>query len=309
MFEPVNSWVEKLDCSVCNANGVELAILREDKIHPSISGNKWRKLKYNLQAAKNQGHGTLLTFGGAFSNHIAAVAEAGELFGFKTIGVIRGEQHEELNPTLEIASRKGMQFVYVDRDAYRNKSDDTFLADLKTKLGEFYLIPEGGSNSFGVQGCEEILHEQTLAYDYICCAMGTGATLAGIILSASDQQRVMGFPALKNGDFLKQDVEGFLNGIQKANWGLETDYHFGGYAKVAPELIAFMNEFYLAHKIPLDPIYTGKMMFGIMDLIAKGHFAKGSKILSVHTGGLQGIKGINQRLLQQGIRISYEETA
>ena len=308
MLENYHSWIDTIEDTQYALKGVSLSMLREDKVHPIISGNKWRKLKYNLVEAKSKGFNTILSFGGAFSNHIAAVAEAASKFGFKSIGVIRGEKTAILNPTLNAAVENGMQLEFVDRESYRNKSDELFIEDLRAKLGEFYLIPEGGSNELGVKGCEEILYNQTAEFDVITIALGTGATMAGLVRSTKDHQKVLGFPALKNGDFLKEEVSSFAK-VDFDNWDLNLDYHFGGYAKVNEGLIDFMNVFHKNHGIPLDPIYTGKMMYGLNDLILKGYFEEGTKILAVHTGGLQGIKGMNNRIQQKGIRISYDETA
>lgn len=276
-------------------NNISVFIRREDLIHPFISGNKFRKLKYNLVQAKLENQETLLTFGGAFSNHIAAVAYAGKQYGFKTIGIIRGDELESKifeNPTLKFAQECGMQFKFVTRESYRHKTETHFIANLKHEYGDFYLVPEGGTNKFAVKGCEEILSRNDSEYNYICTAVGTGGTISGIINSVLPHQKVLGFPALK-GDFLKEDIRKFA---RNQNWTLINEYHFGGYGKVNPELIAFINQFYLENQVPLDPIYTGKMVFGVMDLINKNYFPENSKILLIHTGGLQGIAGMNLKL-------------
>jgi 1-aminocyclopropane-1-carboxylate deaminase len=276
-------------------NCISLEIKREDLLHPFISGNKFRKLKYNLLQAKLENQNTLLTFGGAFSNHIAATAYAGKEYGFKTIGVIRGDELRgkiDENPTLLFAEDCGMQFKFVTRETYRQKSETVFLQNLKDEFGDFYLIPEGGTNEFAVKGCEEILTENDAEFDFVCCAVGTGGTISGLINSVLPHQKVLGFPALK-GDFLKEDIRKFARNL---NWELITDYHFGGYGKVNSQLIAFINQFYEENKIPLDPIYTGKMVYGVMDLIQQDYFPKNSKILLIHTGGLQGIQGMNIKL-------------
>jgi len=281
-------------------NDISLFIKRDDLIHPIISGNKFRKLKYNLIEAKNQKKITLLTFGGAFSNHILAVSAAGKEYGFDTIGIIRGEELEdkiETNPTLQKAKEFGMVFDFISRQEYRNKNNPEFLKKLKEKFGEFYLIPEGGTNEFAIKGCEEILTEDDKNFDFICCAIGTGGTISGIINSSKDCQKILGFPALK-GDFLTEDIRKFA---KKDNWELVTDYHFGGYAKYDATLIEFINNFYEKHQIPLDPIYTSKMVFGVLDLIEKEYFPPKSKILVIHTGGLQGINGINAILKQKNL--------
>jgi 1-aminocyclopropane-1-carboxylate deaminase len=276
-------------------NKCSVFIRREDLIHPFISGNKYRKLKYNLLQAKSDNRKTLLTFGGAFSNHIAALAFAGKEQGFKTIGIIRGDELRDKileNPTLKFAQECGMEFKFVTREAYRYKTETDFIANLKQEFGDFYLVPEGGTNEFAVKGCEEILTKEDAEYDFVCCAVGTGGTISGIINSILPHQKVLGFPALK-GDFLNEDIRKFA---QNSNWEVITDYHFGGYGKVNPELIAFINQFFEENKIPLDPIYTGKMVFGVMDLIEKKYFPENSKILLIHTGGIQGIAGMNIKL-------------
>ena len=279
---------------------VDLYIKREDEIHPFVSGNKYRKLKYNLLEAKKIEKKTLLTFGGAYSNHIAAVASAGQNFGIKTIGVIRGEElfdKIDNNPTLSFAKQCEMQFKFVSREVYRDKNSEAFLSDLKDEFGDFYVIPEGGTNTLAVKGCEEILTEADKTFDYICCSVGTGGTISGLINCSKPSQQVLGFPALKGG-FLKQDIIKFAT---KSNWDLITNYHFGGYAKINQELISFINTFKSDYQVPLDPVYTGKMMFGIFDLIEKGFFSKGSKILAIHTGGLQGISGMNTILKKKNL--------
>ncbi len=277
----------------------QVFIKPEYLIHPFISGNKYRKLKYNIEAAKSQKKSTLLTFGGAYSNHIAAVAYAGKIKGLQTIGIIRGEELESkvaTNPTLKLAQSCGMQLKFISREDYRNKAKPVFLEGLKSEFDDFYLLPEGGTNSLAVKGCEEILTEKDAQFDFICCSVGTGGTISGLINASKKHQKVLGFPALK-GDFLKQDVRKFA---KQDNWELIDDYHFGGYGKIKPELITFINNFKADYKIPLDPIYTGKMMYGIFDLLRKGFFPNDSKLLAIHTGGLQGIEGMNLKLKQKG---------
>lgn len=281
---------------------VELFIKREDLIHPFVSGNKFRKLNYNLAEAKQQQKDTLLTFGGAFSNHIVATAVAGNLNGFETIGIIRGDELArdlddtlKNNATLREAHKNGMTFEFVSREAYRTKSNAVFINQLHEKFGDFYTIPEGGTNELAIKGCEEILTEDDAKFDYICCAVGTGGTISGIINSAKKHQNVIGFPALK-GDFLQDEINQF---VDKKNWSLQNAYHFGGYAKYNTDLVAFINNFTKKTNILVDPIYTGKMVFGILDLVLKNHFKKESKILAIHTGGIQGIEGVNQKLIRK----------
>lgn len=276
----------------------QVSIKPEYLFHPYISGNKYRKLKYNLIEAKKIGKNTLLTFGGAYSNHIAAVASVGKEFGFKTVGVIRGEElisHYKENPTLSLAEHHGMRLKFVDRSSYRRKSDKLYLDGLIREYGDVYIIPEGGTNHLAVKGCEEILNQMDEAFDFICCPVGTGGTISGLINSSSKHQKILGFPALK-GAFLQEEISKFAT---SDNWELITDYHFGGYAKTSDELIAFMNRFKRKYNIPLDPIYTGKMMYGLYDMIAQNYFPKDARILAIHTGGLQGITGMNQKLKQQ----------
>lgn len=281
-------------------NEITLHIKREDLIHPFISGNKFRKLKYNLLQAKAERKSKLLTFGGAFSNHIAAVAYAGKENNLETIGIIRGDELESKiseNPTLTFAQNCGMKFEFVTREAYRNKSTPSFIEKLKEYYGVFYLVPEGGTNSLAVKGCEEILTIEDSDFTHICCAIGTGGTISGLINSANGNQKIIGFPALK-GDFLSDDIRKFAT---NSNWEVQLEYHFGGYAKINTALISFINDFFKQTNIPLDPIYTGKMMFGIVDLINKGYFPKGAKILAIHTGGLQGIEGMNRSLKNKNL--------
>nr|WP_294934430.1 pyridoxal-phosphate dependent enzyme [uncultured Flavobacterium sp.] len=273
-------------------DSVSLFIKREDLLFPGMSGNKYRKLKYNLQQARSKGFSKLLTFGGAFSNHIAAVAVAGREFGFETIGVIRGEELQDKfheNPTLSTAWKNGMKFDFVSRENYRQKDAEEFIRHLQSIHGNFYLLPEGGTNELAIRGCEEILTVNDVDFTHICCAVGTGGTITGIINSLGENQKAIGFPALK-GSFLSDDIRSFVKNNQ---WELIPDYHFGGYGKINEELISFMNRFHGDAGIPLDPVYTGKLMYGVCDLIEKNYFPEGSKILVIHTGGLQGVQGMN----------------
>jgi 1-aminocyclopropane-1-carboxylate deaminase len=279
-------------------NNVRLTVKREDLLHPHISGNKFRKLKYNIFRAKADGHTCLLTFGGAYSNHIAATAAAGKEYGFKTIGIIRGEELAEKiaeNPTLSFAMECGMQLEFISRNAYRNKAEPETIKELRDCFGDFYLVPEGGTNALAVQGCEEILSIEDTDFTHVCCSVGTGGTISGIINSALPHQVVIGFPALK-GAGLSNDICKFA---RKGNWALQESYHFGGYGKVTEELISFMNQFYDTTGILLDPVYTGKLFFGVIDLIGKDFFPENSEILLIHTGGLQGIAGMNKELLRR----------
>ncbi|MDP5106062.1 MAG: pyridoxal-phosphate dependent enzyme [Polaribacter sp.] len=279
---------------------IELFIKREDLIHPYISGNKFRKLKYNLDEAIKLKKKSLLTFGGAFSNHIVATAVAGEIAGLKTFAIIRGEELGlnlaktlEENATLRRAHESGMKFHFVSRELYRQKTSFGFIEKMKNKWGDFYLIPEGGTNIFGVQGCEEILSVEDKKMNFICCAVGTGGTIAGLINGSKRNQKLIGFPALK-GNFLSEEIKKYT--INNKKWRLQKHYTFGGYAKHTDELIRFINDFNKQTGVLLDPVYTGKMMFGVLDLIKKDYFEENTKILAIHTGGIQGIDGVNQKL-------------
>lgn len=277
-------------------SGIRLLIKREDQNHPFLSGNKWWKLKYNLEAAQQHGHNTILTFGGAYSNHIYATAAAAYELGFQSIGVIRGEETLPLNHTLAFAKSKGMQLHYVSREAYRHKNDVAFIQQVKDRFGDFYLIPEGGTNQLAIRGVQEFAHmlKAEIAFDYICLPVGTGGTIAGIISGLDEHHDIIGISVLKNGAFLSDEVSQLLknfSGRVYGNWTIETSYHHGGYAKTNPQLLAFMDELTTHHKLPLDPVYTAKLMWGVQDMIARGKFRRGSTVLVLHTGGLQGLQG------------------
>lgn len=293
---------QKVELPWLESSGIELYLKREDEIHPSVSGNKFRKLKYNLLQAKREGN-PILTFGGAYSNHILASAVGANLMGLQSIGIIRGEELGkdlqktlQQNSTLRQAKEHGMQFEFVTRASYREKDTVDFIENLKQQFGDFYLIPEGGTNSLAIKGSSEILTASDAQFDYICCCVGTGGTIAGLIHRAAPHQKVIGYPALK-GEFLKTDIQQWIK--NRTNWSLVANYHFGGYAKYNLDLIRFINDFKQQTNIPLDPVYTGKMIFGILDGISNHQFEKGSKIVAIHTGGLQGINGFNQRLQKE----------
>lgn len=284
--EIAEPWFERFD--------VRLRMLRADLIHPIVSGNKWFKLKYNLQAAHASAYETVLSFGGAYSNHIHALAYAGRALGFKTIGVIRGEAYASLNSTLQFAAAQGMQLTYLDRASYRRKYDPQIIAQLRERLGNFYLVPEGGSNALAVQGCRELVTTINEPFDVLACACGTGGTLAGLISGLEGHHQALGLAVLKGGEFLCDEVRGLLReaaGTACENWTINHDYHFGGYARMTAGLKRFIGEFEARHGIPLDPVYTGKLMFGLYDLIAKGSFMRGSTLVALHSGGLQGRAG------------------
>jgi 1-aminocyclopropane-1-carboxylate deaminase len=278
--------VQELADERLDARGVRLYLKRDDLIHGEIPGNKWRKLKYNLAAAAEQGNSMLLTFGGAYSNHIRATAAAGHYFGFSTIGVIRGEDHLPLNPSLAYAVDRGMRLSYMDRTTYRNKNSPAVTESLLREFGDFYLVPEGGSNALAVRGCAELPAEISVEFDVICCPCGTGGTLAGVAAGLQPGRQAVGFSALKGGDFLVDDVRRLQGefGNVSANWSIETSYHFGGFARRTPELDGFIENFRDRQGMVLDWVYVAKMMYGIFDLVERGRFTAGATIVAIVTG-------------------------
>jgi 1-aminocyclopropane-1-carboxylate deaminase len=294
--------IDKISNALFDEKEVSLSLLRLDLLDTYGGGNKYFKLKHNLAEAQRLGKKSIVTFGGAFSNHIAATAAAGKEIGLSTIGFIRGEKHAVLNPTLQFAVGCGMQLHYLSRAEYQLKNLSHFISSLSKKLHDFYLIPEGGSNLLAVKGCTEIVRFIEDEFDTICCACGTGTTLAGIALSLSANQNAIGFPALKGATFLDDEIhklvldspaDYFHTNAFRKNWILESGYHFGGYAKVNEELINFSKSFLKEYGIELDYVYTSKMMYGIFDMIRKDYFPKGTKLVAVHSGGLQGNQGFN----------------
>ncbi|MBD2770444.1 1-aminocyclopropane-1-carboxylate deaminase/D-cysteine desulfhydrase [Hymenobacter sp. BT664] len=290
--------MQEINEPVAHAQGVRLLLWRDDLINPDLPGNKARKLKYNLAAARQQGQRTLLTFGGAYSNHVAAVAAAGRLYGFDTIGLIRGDAPAEgrglsvLNPTLAQAVADGMALHYLDRTAYRRRSEPAFIAEQLAHLGPAYVVPEGGTNALALPGCAELVAEigQRTEFDALAVAVGTGGTLAGLLTGLAGQRHVVGVVALKNGGFLRAEIDALTEvAVDQTftNYSVQTDYHFGGYAKHSAELLTFIQQFRERHGVLLDPIYTGKLFFGVLDLIGRGYFRRGSTVVAIHTGGLQ----------------------
>lgn len=273
---------------------INVYLKREDLLHPVISGNKWRKLKYNLVEAEKKGYKTILTFGGAYSNHIHATAGAGKIFGFNTIGIIRGEEHLPLNPTLKDATESGMKIHYVSRSDYRKKTEPEFIEMLHEKFGDFYLVPEGGTNNLAIKGGTEIVQDINIDFDYIVSACGTGGTIAGVICGLEGTKKAIGVSALKGAAFLRDKVSEYVNeysGVDFNNWEIKLDYHFGGFAKTKPEQIMYMKEFEKFNNILLDPIYTSKMIYAIYDMINKGEIKNNTTVIALHTGGLQGRRG------------------
>jgi 1-aminocyclopropane-1-carboxylate deaminase len=280
--------LEELRDDRITAAGLRLFLKREDLISPDIPGNKWRKLKYNLEAAQKHGDRALLTFGGAYSNHIRATAAAGYYFGFETVGVIRGEEHLPLNPSLEYAVRHGMRLAYLDRATYREKMSPEVIAMLRRRFGEFWLLPEGGSNAGALRGCAEIPGEIARGFDLACCPCGTGGTLAGLAHGLGPGQRALGFSALKGGEFLSREVAALQReafGAASGNWSIEYGFHFGGFARRSPALGQFVADFKERHALSLDWVYVARMMYGIFALAQQGGFPAGTVIMAVITGG------------------------
>lgn len=298
MENPIKeSPLQLLESKLLADKGITLYIKRDDLIHEHVQGNKWRKLKYNLYNARLAKQNTLLTFGGPFSNHIYATAAAARLFHFRAIGIIRGEEPAVKSATLEFADKQGMELYYMDRAMYAQKDDPDNIESLKVQIGDFYHIPEGGTNMHALDGVSEIIEEIDVEYDYICTACGTGGTIAGLVAGLQGNRQVLGFSALKGDDMLtgrvNQLVEDFT-GRALPNFSINFDYHFGGYAKTKPELEDFIRSFKSEFGIRLDPVYTGKLFYGLFDLIGNDYFKPGTRIVALHTGGLQGLCGYPQ---------------
>lgn len=297
--DPETSQTAFVDLPVLREHGVSLYLRREDLLFPQLSGNKYRKLKYNLAAARRQGFGRLITFGGGYSNHIHATAAAGRLYGFETLGLIRGDelQGRPLNPTLADARQAGMELVFLSRAAYARRGTPAFQKTCLARYGPAYLLPEGGTNELAIRGCAEILEPADARFDLLCCPVGTGGTLAGLVRGAAPGQRVLGYPALKAAG-LRDELSRFIPG---ENWELSAHSHLGGYGKVTAGLIDFINGFREQTGIALDPVYTGKMLYALLDDVRSGQIAPGSTILAIHTGGLQGNRGMNLELRKKNL--------
>lgn len=288
IYSPVHQIHDKL----FDEQGLKVFIKRDDLIHPIISGNKWRKLKYLLKQAQAQNKTHLVTFGGAYSNHLLATSAAAAKFGFKSTGFVRGE--EVNNDTLFLSRLHGMNLIFTDRESYRDKQalfNKHFANDR-----EAFFIDEGGASALGAKGCSELIAELNDTYDHIICACGTGTTAAGIINGITQHQlstQFHGLPILKNGEFLRKDIDTFLE--KPTAYHLHTDYHFGGYGKVNDELIRFVKKFVASTGILIEPIYTGKMLYALYDLAAKNYFSSGCRVLAIHTGGIWGLLGMKDR--------------
>ena len=297
MLESLPIINQSLFHALLEEKGIELAIKRLDLVHPTLSGNKFFKLKYNLEKVLSGGFEQILTFGGAYSNHIHATATASKLVNLNAIGIIRGERSEPLNPTLFHAESLGMELHFVDRSTYRLKKEPDYLNSLIEKFGEFYLIPEGGTNQLAIKGTSEILQSEDQKFSHIALAIGTGGTFAGICNSLATGQKALGFSSLK-GNFIHQEIQTLLETTQISSskaFKIFDNFHFGGYGKYTQALIEFIWWFYENFNVILDPIYTGKMLKGVWSLIEQDFFPKGSKILAIHSGGLQGNMGFTAR--------------
>ena len=287
-FKP--SILTKIDDPLLTQYQIELWMKRDDLLHPVISGNKWRKLKFILDHALSLDADTIISMGGAYSNHLHALAYIGKVLGLKTIGFVRGEQPETLTPTLLDMKAWGMELKFVSRSEYRVLRRYKNRHDLPGLKPRQYWLTEGGAQILALKGVAELVAETKVSYDTLCVPCGTGTTLAGIINAVPEQASVLGFAALKNADFLTAEVEAMLS-QSRNNWHINLDYHFGGFAKTNAGLNAFIEDFELKTAIPLEPIYTGKMMYAVYDLIKKHYFQPGQRIITVHTGGLQGKRG------------------
>ncbi|HEY4322624.1 MAG TPA: pyridoxal-phosphate dependent enzyme [Mucilaginibacter sp.] len=288
IYSPVHQIKNKL----FDKQGLKVSIKRDDLIHPIISGNKWRKLKYILKQAQAVNKSHLVTFGGAYSNHLLATAAAAAKFGFKATGIVRGE--EVSNDTLFLCRLHGMDLVFTDRESYRDKR--TLFEKYFAGNTDAFFIDEGGASAEGAKGCSELIDELTETYDHIFCACGTGTTAAGIINGIQKHNLKTQFhavPVLKKGEFIKEEISRFLTA--PVNYELHIGYHFGGYGKVDRELIAFIKHFVAETGILIEPVYTGKMLYALYDLAAKSYFKPGSSILAIHSGGIWGLLGMKER--------------
>ncbi len=284
------SVLTKIDDPFLENHRVNLWLKRDDLLHPVISGNKWRKLKYNLDEALSSGADTLISMGGAYSNHLHALAYSGKILKVKTIGIIRGERPAQFTTTLLDMQNWGMELRFISRADYRRYRNYKHWQDYPELIPNGYWLPEGGANNLALKGVTELADEIDIPYDTLCVACGTGATLAGLITAVSGKKPILGFAALKNATFLESDVQSLLKS-RFDNWEIFHDYHFGGFAQLKPTLLEFMDQFERLTSIPIEPIYTGKMLYGLYELVGKGYFKPGQRIIALHTGGLQGNRG------------------
>ena len=293
LFDISNAAIEMLPNDLFQQKQVTVSVLRIDKIHPVVSGNKLFKLHFFLQEALQTSHKTILTFGGAYSNHLAATAYACSVLGLKSIGIIRGEEPAELSHTLLQCLNEGMQLKFISRQQYAENDDAEFIQSLKNEFGECTLVPEGGYHPLGAKGAALIMDLVGKNYSHICTAMGTATTLAGLLRRAEPFQKIIGIPVLKGMTDMEERLLHLTgNKTLPGNFDLLDDYHFGGYAKKTDELIQFMNQCWQQYQLPLDFVYTAKMLYAVTDQVKKDRFPKGSNILCLHTGGLQGNRSL-----------------
>lgn len=275
--------------SMPEVRGIYLSILRLDLIDPVVSGNKWFKLKLNLQEALRQGYSSVLTFGGAHSNHLVATATAAKEAGLISIGIVRGFHGAQADtPTLVSCREAGMQLLFISREEYALKHDAAYLNGLKTRFNHPFIIPEGGANEWGRLGTEEIAGFIPADTTHVAVSVGTGTTFIGLRNALPPTISLLGFAPMKGGCYLEAEIKPFVKAEQDENWQIIDNFHFGGFGKTNSELLSFIQSFYATHQIPLDTVYTGKMMAGLQQFIADGYFPAGSRIVGIHTGGLQG---------------------
>ena len=285
--------IDKVHYSDEDIYDVSFSVLRLDKIHPIISGNKWFKLQYYLEESILQNKQTILTFGGAYSNHIIATAAVAKQHALKSIGIIRGEEPKTLSHTLLEAKDLGMHLYFISREDYSMKK---LPAELKEVKDQFYIIDEGGYGKNGMKGASSIFNLfPSEKYAHLCCAVGTGTMTAGLIAKSSEHQNITGVSVLKNNRSIESEIKLLLvDEMQETKWTIIHDYSFGGYAKYNQQLLDFMNEFYRQTNIPTDFVYTGKLFFTIIDLYKKGYFNKQEELLVIHSGGLQGNRSLEK---------------
>jgi 1-aminocyclopropane-1-carboxylate deaminase len=297
-FNNIASINQEISLPILNKYNKKIYFKREDLIHPIISGNKFRKLKYNIKEALKINKTHLISFGGAYSNHLLALSYIGKLYGLSTLGIIRGEEllKKKLNSTLQKCNDFGMKFVYVSREEYRKRNHIKYIDSLQKLYKDSFIIPEGGTNHLGVKGCEEILTKKDEDFDVICCPVGSGGTISGLINSKNKNQKVLGFSALKASG-INNVISNFVN---NNNWELYDDVFFGGYSQVDNRLVSFINETYSSTGVLLDPIYNSKMLFRIINLILIDKWIYGDKILIINTGGLQSVYEMNLKLKKKG---------
>jgi 1-aminocyclopropane-1-carboxylate deaminase len=288
-FDNSNIKVDHLQNQFLDQMGIDLSVLRLDLIHPIVSGNKLFKLFYFLQDAEKFPQRQIITFGGAYSNHLVATAYACKLAGLKSIGIVRGEKPLQLSHSLQNCLDHGMQLKFISRQEYDHKEEAGFQQNLLKEFGEAIIIPEGGYGPLGAKGAALIMNYINEKATHICCAIGTATTVAGLLSAAREDQQIIAVPVLKGLKDIDQRISNLLPGhINKNALQIMDDYHFGGYAKYSPELLTFMNQLYKQYQLPTDFVYTAKLFFGVFDAIKKDKFPKGSKVVCIHTGGLQG---------------------